>query len=118
MEPPADGELLAVSFVEHAGIEVVEPGVAVVPNGPASRNSWDTLNGGVLAVGIEEAALSLTPGQSLSLLALHYLQPVRVGPAVARAEVRNGVGRIEVRDAGVGDRLAAVATTRTFGDGR
>ena len=46
---------------------------------------------------------------------MHYLQPVRVGPAVATAEVRGGLGRVEVRDAGQDDRLAVVATTRTFG---
>jgi hypothetical protein len=46
---------------------------------------------------------------------MHYQQPVRVGPAVATAEVRAGLGRVEVRDAGREDRLAVVATTRIFG---
>jgi hypothetical protein len=45
-------------------------------------------------------------------LALRYLRPVRVGPAVATAEVRAGLGRVEVRDAGSGDRPVATATTR------
>ena len=72
------------------------------------------MDGGLLALGIEEAALSLTPGASLASLDVRYLQPVRVGPVVARAEVRGGLGRVEVRDAGNDDRLSVVATTRTF----
>jgi acyl-coenzyme A thioesterase PaaI-like protein len=112
------GSRLAMPFAERAGIVSPEPGTAVIPNGPEARNGWDTLSGGLTAVVIEEAALSLTPGASLALLDMHYLQPVRVGPAIARADVRKGVGRVEVRDAGADDRLAVIATTRTFGDGR
>ena len=48
----------------------------------------------------EEAALSLAPGATLASLDLRYLQPVRVGPAVAQADVRDGLGRVEVHDAG------------------
>ena len=44
---------------------------------------------------------------------MRYLRPVRIGPAVASAQVRAGLGRVEVRDAGSDDRLA-VAATRTF----
>jgi acyl-coenzyme A thioesterase PaaI-like protein len=105
---------LAEPFAKVARIEIVEPGVASVPNAPDARNAVNTLNGAVLAVCVEEAALSLSPGSSLALLDMHYLQPVRVGPAIARADVRNGVGRVEVRDAGADDRLAVMATTRAF----
>jgi acyl-coenzyme A thioesterase PaaI-like protein len=109
------GPTLSVPLAERARVQRIGPGVAVVPNEHDSRNSSNTLNGGLLALVVEEAALSLTPGESLSSLAMHYLQPVRVGPAVATAEVRAGLGRVEVRDAGREDRLAVVATTRTFG---
>jgi hypothetical protein len=44
-------------------------------------------------------------------MALRYLRPVRTGPAVATAEVRAGLGRVEVRDEG-DDRAAVAATTR------
>jgi acyl-coenzyme A thioesterase PaaI-like protein len=115
LRPVTADQLLSKPFAEHAGIEVLEPGVVSIPNAPGSRNAVNTLNGALIAVLVEEAALSLTPGECLALLDLHYLQPVRVGPAIARADVRNGVGRVEVRDAGADDRLAAVATTRTFG---
>jgi acyl-coenzyme A thioesterase PaaI-like protein len=109
------GPTLSVPIAERARVQRIGPGVAVVPNGSDSRNASNTLNGGLLALVVEEAALSLTPGESLSSLAMHYLQPVRVGPAVATAEVRAGLGRVEVRDAGREDRLAVVATTRIFG---
>jgi hypothetical protein len=45
---------------------------------------------------------------------MRYLQPARVGPVVARAEVREGLGRVEVRDEGNDDRLCVVATSRFF----
>jgi hypothetical protein len=47
-------------------------------------------------------------------MSMRYAQPVRVGPAVARAEVDEGLGRVVVRDTGRDDRLAVIATTRTF----
>ena len=112
--PRPDTPRLSVPLAERAGIERPEPGVAIIGHGTETTNAARTLNGGLVAVAIEEAALSLTPGETLALLDLHFLQPVRVGPAVARADIRNGVGRVEVRDAGMDDRLAVMATTRTF----
>jgi acyl-coenzyme A thioesterase PaaI-like protein len=109
------GARLRVPLAERARVQHPEPGVAIVPNDDDSRNASNTLNGGLIALVVEEAALSLTPGETLASLTLHYLQPVRVGPAVATAHVRGGLGRVEVRDAGAEDRLAVVATTRTFG---
>ena len=44
---------------------------------------------------------------------MRYLRPVRVGPAVATAQVHDGLGRVEVRDGGSDDRLAVYAITRT-----
>jgi hypothetical protein len=45
---------------------------------------------------------------------MRYVQPVRVGPAVAQADVHDDLGNVVVRDAGRDDRLAVIATTRTF----
>jgi hypothetical protein len=45
---------------------------------------------------------------------VRYLQPVRVGPAVAEARMGNGLSQVEVRDRAMHDRLAALATTRAF----
>jgi acyl-coenzyme A thioesterase PaaI-like protein len=108
------GGRLTVPLAERAGCRRVAPGVAEQPKTDEGLNSSKTLNGGLLALAIEEAALSLTPGTTLSSLAMRYLQPVRIGPAVATAEVRAGLGRVEVRDAGNDDRLSVVATTRVF----
>jgi acyl-coenzyme A thioesterase PaaI-like protein len=109
-EPPR----LTVPFAERARCERREPGIAVVPHGHDALNASNTLNGGLLALAVEEAALSLTPGTTLCSLALRFLRPVRTGPAVAHAHVHHGLGRVDVRDAGQDDRLAVTATTRAF----
>jgi acyl-coenzyme A thioesterase PaaI-like protein len=108
-------ETLRVPLAERARCQRREPGVAVLPRSDDGLNASDTVNGGLVALAIEEAALSLTPGATLSSMAMRYLRPVRSGPAVASADVLAGLGRVEVRDAGNDDRLAVVATTRTFG---
>ena len=88
------------------------PGRVVLPNGPHAKNAANTLNGGLLAVAIEEAALSAVEGPSaLTSMQLRYLRPVRAD-AVATASVHDGLGHVEVRDS-VSDALAIVATTRS-----
>lgn len=101
-------------FAERARCERIGPGVAVLPRSEDGLNSGNTVNGGLIALAIEEAALSATPGTTLSSMALRYLRPVRLGPAIATARVRNGLGQVEVRDAGSADRLAVYAVTRTW----
>ena len=92
-------------------------GVAVLPHSDEVLNASNTINGGLIALAAEEAVLSLSPpGTSLASLDLRYLQPARVGPAVAEAEVRHGLGRVEVYDEGNDNRLCVVATTRAFWD--
>jgi acyl-coenzyme A thioesterase PaaI-like protein len=112
--PPATMRL-SVPFAERAGCTRTTPGEAVLARSDESLNASNTLNGGLIALAAEEAALSLAPGATLASLDLRYLQPVRVGPAVAQADVRDGLGRVEVHDAGNEDRLCVVATCRTFG---
>ncbi|MGH9091525.1 MAG: PaaI family thioesterase [Acidimicrobiales bacterium] len=113
---PAVGRL-AVPLAERAGCERRGAGVAVLPRSEDGMNSSRTVNGGLIALAAEEALLSLAPGQTLCSLGLRYLQPVRVGPVVATATVHGGLGVVELRDAGSEDRLAVVATGRTFGPG-
>ena len=105
---------LEVPYAERAGCEHVAPGLASIPMRPDGLNASGTLNGGLLALAVEEAALSAEPGTTLASLSMRYAQPVRVGPAVARAEVRHGLGNVVVRDEGRDDRLAVIATTRAF----
>jgi acyl-coenzyme A thioesterase PaaI-like protein len=105
---------MTLPFADRAGCERRAPGQAVFPRSEEALNASNTVNGGLIALGVEEAALSLTPGATLSSLALRYLQPVRFGPVVAEAEVRDGLARIEVRDAGNESRLCVVASSRIF----
>ncbi|HKE77425.1 MAG TPA: PaaI family thioesterase [Acidimicrobiales bacterium] len=107
-----DHRPLTEPFAARAGCRRRAPGVAELPRSADGLNAAGTVNGGLIALAVEEAALSLAPGATLTSLALRYLRPVRVGPAVATAEVRAGLGRVEVRDAGSGDRPVATATTR------
>jgi acyl-coenzyme A thioesterase PaaI-like protein len=111
--PP--GPALTVPFAERAGCERVAPGVAALSPSDEKLNASNTLNGGLIALTVEEALLSLLPAATVSSLDLRYLQPARVGPVVARAEVHQGLGRVEVRDEGNDDRLCVVATGRFFG---
>jgi acyl-coenzyme A thioesterase PaaI-like protein len=109
-----EGSRLEGPFAELAGCVRQDPGVAVLARSDQVINASETVNGGLIALSVEEAALSLSPGATLASLGLRYLQPLRFGPAVARAEVRDGLGRIEVRDAGNDNRLCVMATSRTF----
>ncbi len=113
--PMPKGPALSVPFAERAGCTRTSPGEAVLTRSDESLNASNTLNGGLIALAAEEAALSLAPGATLASLDLRYLQSVRVGPAVAQADVRDGLGRVEVHDAGNENRLCVVATCRTFG---
>jgi acyl-coenzyme A thioesterase PaaI-like protein len=112
--PPPPSQLLQVPLAERVGCVRRAPGEAVLPRLENGLNSSNTLNGGLIALSAEEAALSLAPDTTLCALALRYLQPVRGGPAVATAVVRGGLGQVRIRDAGADDRLAVLATTRVF----
>jgi hypothetical protein len=73
------------------------------------------VNGGLLALAVEEAVLStLPPATTLSMLAMRYLRPVRVGPAVAEAVAHGRVAEVTVVDHGRGDDVAVLATARAF----
>lgn len=104
-------------FAERAGCERRSPGVAVLHRSEDGLNSSNTVNGGLMSLAVEEAVLSTlsAPSALVSSLSMRYLRPVRVGPAVATAQVRDGLGRVEVRDGGSDDRLAVYAITRTAG---
>jgi acyl-coenzyme A thioesterase PaaI-like protein len=106
---------LSVPLGDRAGVVRVAPGVARLPLRADGLNSSNTMNGGLIGMTAEEAVLSLgPPGAAVSSLALRYLSPVRVGPAIATATGADGLYHVEVRDAGADDRLAVLATARTF----
>jgi acyl-coenzyme A thioesterase PaaI-like protein len=112
--PPRE-PTMTLPLADRAGCKREQPGTAVLPRIEDGLNGAGTIHGGLLALAAEEAVLSLAPGQTLSALGLRYLQPVRVGPAVASATISAGLGRVELRDSGREDRLAVTATARTFG---
>jgi acyl-coenzyme A thioesterase PaaI-like protein len=114
LEMPPQEVRLRMPLAERADCKRPVPGMAVLHKCEDGLNAAKTVHGGLIALAAEEAALSLAPGTSLSSLALRYLQPVRTGPTVAMARVRDGLGRVELRDSGNGNRLAVTATTRTF----
>jgi acyl-coenzyme A thioesterase PaaI-like protein len=108
------GSRLTVPFAERAGCERIAPGVAELTHSDDKLNASNTVNGGLIALAAEEAMLSLLPGTTVSSLDMRYLQPARVGPVVAEADVRDDLGRVQVRDKGNDNRLCVVATARFF----
>ncbi|MFD0689511.1 PaaI family thioesterase [Actinomadura fibrosa] len=113
LDAPPPEQRLAVPLAERAGCRRTGPGTAVLPRSGDGLNASGTVNGGLIALAAEEAVLSLAPGTALCSLHLRYLQPVRVGPVVATARPHGGLARVDVRDAGGGDRLSVAATART-----
>ena len=111
--PPRDVPL-SMPLADRAGCKRQAPGVAVLPRSEDGLNAARTMHGGLIALAAEESVLSLAAGGTLSSLTVRYLQPVRVGPAVATSTVADRLGRVALRDGGNDDRLAATATARIF----
>jgi len=104
---------LTTPLAERIGCERTEPGTVVLPCTPNVHNAAKAINGGMLAVAVEEAALSAdADAHWIESMHLRYLRSIRVGPAVARADVHYAMGRVEVVDAST-DEVAAIATTRS-----
>lgn len=105
---------LQVPLAERAGCVRTAPGVAVLPRRDEGLNASGTVNGGLLALAVEEAVLGACPGTTLASMALRYLRPVRVGPAVATAEADGSLVEVVVRDEGRDGAHAVAATARVF----
>jgi len=105
---------LAVPLAERIGCERTAPGVATLPWAVHIQNATKAINGGLLTVPIEEAVLSAAAaGQSLSSMTITYQRSIRTGPAIARAQIAECLGRVEVTDASKNE-LAAFATVQLF----
>lgn len=105
---------LRMPLAERVGCERPSPGVATMPRREDGLNAANTINGGLITLVIEEAALSSAPDTTLSSLAVRYLRPARIGPVIGTATRHGETARVAVRDNGADDRLVAIATTRTF----
>ena len=103
---------LEMPFTEHVSCVREERGVASVPLRANAVNASHTLQGGLIGLAAEEAALSLfdDADAAVSSMVLRYLRPVRVGPAVGTAVRMGSFCDVTVRDAGDADRVALTAT--------
>lgn len=103
---------LDVPFTDHVRCVRETPGSASLPLAPNAVNASHTLQGGLIGLAAEEAALSLfDDGEAaVSSMVLRYLRPVRVGPAVGTAVRVGSFCDVTVRDRGDGDRVALTAT--------
>jgi len=112
-------------FLDAIGARLVDrdAGVVELPLSPYVGNSLGALQGGAVAtlidVAAEEAARSVSGEPMVSAdLAINYLSLGRSGPIRTRTRVlrRTPSGvlvRVELRDAGAGDRLLTVGTVGT-----
>jgi len=93
---------LEVPFADRVGAVRIGPGVAEVPRRLETMNATGSLQGGLVALAVEEAVLAGAPGEVLTSISLRYLRPYREGPARATAELSDGVAVVDVTDAGTG----------------
>jgi uncharacterized protein (TIGR00369 family) len=106
-EPPALEDFFAV-----------EPGAGSITRMELAehlRNPWGILHGGALAVLADAAAVRAAEDghgpRAAGDTVLHFLNPVRTGPAEARCEmIGSGLVRVSIHDTGEGDRPVALAT--------
>ncbi len=105
---------LSAPFAERSQCVRTSPGVAELPRTIDGLNGAGNINGGLTALVVEEAALSVADGATLSSMSMRYLKPIRTGPAVANANVREGLARVDVVDAATDDRVAITSTARFF----
>ncbi|HET6948911.1 MAG TPA: hotdog domain-containing protein [Acidimicrobiales bacterium] len=108
------GGPLRVPLAERVGCVRRSGSEAVLPRRVEGLNASGTVNGGLLALVVEEAALAALPGSTLASMALRFLRPVRVGPAVATAAVHGPLAEVTVRDEGRDGAVAVAATARPF----
>ena len=111
--PPLDAATTP-HLTEFLGVRTLDDHTLAIDAAEQLRNPWGILHGGVTAALVDLAARHATGGSATTDTVLHFLAPGRVGPVTARVTIvgRRADGRlvrVEVRDAGAGDRLMAVA---------
>ena len=111
-EEPVVGTML-----DRIGLRIVDPDGAVVEidHSEYVRNSFGTINGGVLGAVFQAAAEAARPGLVATDLQIHYLSQVQVGPArtsgtVSRDMAGHSIVSLRAVDAGKDDQLLDLAT--------
>jgi acyl-coenzyme A thioesterase PaaI-like protein len=106
-----DGRM-TIPLAERLQLRSPTPGIVELPHLPDGLNASGAIQGGLVAVAVEEAALSVGgPDARVGMLNLRYLRPFSVGPARATATRQGPLVVVELEDAGSG-KLGAVATVR------
>jgi len=106
-----DGRL-TIPLAERLQLRSPGPGIVELPHLPDGLNASGAIQGGLVAVAVEEAAHSLAAAdERVGMLNLRYLRPFSVGPARANATRHGPLVVVELEDAGAG-KLGAVATVR------
>jgi uncharacterized protein (TIGR00369 family) len=123
-DPPVQHERPTISMPFHERVAFVElePGVGEVPLRPDLTNATGTIQGGVTALLGEMAAHTLASSAAgrtfvVDDLDVRYLRAARVGPARSSARLlqlddQRATVAVEVRDAGMDDRLVAYVTAQ------
>jgi uncharacterized protein (TIGR00369 family) len=113
-EEPLDGRVLLADFM---GIRSAD-GAVEVDLAPHIGNSFGTLQGGVVAALLEQAALRAADGKATRVadLEVHYLAAGKTGPFRATAEIVRDSGsqivlRLELRDTADGRLLSTGVAT-------
>ncbi|MCD9623969.1 hypothetical protein [Rhabdothermincola salaria] len=114
MEPP---EPVVGTLLERIGVEVVDAsrGVVEIAHHDYVRNSFGTINGGVLGAVFQAAAEAMCPGLVATDVQIHYLSQVRTGPArtsatVSRDAADHRVVTLRCVDAGNDGQLLSLAS--------
>ena len=100
-------------LAERVGSQRTDAG-AVVPLRIENVNATGALQGGLLALAVEEAVLATAPDARLASIELRYLRAFRDESACARATIAGDVARIEIEGERT-HRLGAIATCHLRG---
>jgi acyl-coenzyme A thioesterase PaaI-like protein len=87
---------LTVPFAERAGIRRLADGRVELPFMLDNINASGGLQGGVLALCVEEAVLTARPGAEVTSMSLRYLRGFRRTAAIAEATVHGSVARVDL----------------------